>query len=599
MNLLSARVALGVLVTGLSFTPGTRAQTPQAGAVGERRPGPIVDFTVVTSAGMPVTDLAASEVAIRVDGRTRRVRQLRHVSAAPLAAAAGAAPLMTPPYGTNGGSNTGRNFLLVVDAESFIAGREQPLRNAVDGLLEQLIRTDRVMLVQVPYGSTRLAMTTEHARLRPAMARIVGQRPRDETGSAMSCRTRLVLEAIRDTLEPFRGSPDPIVVVLFTAGLAAPRRDAPMARAPGMCELQPMDFQRVTAAAGAARANFYLVHPDDLPGSVGRSVEGIAGTGFTGSDNPLEGIEHLAGVTAAQRVPLDASGTAALDRVAKEASTYYTAELEPERNDTDGKSKPLSVRVARRGASVHARPEITFPLASPRASAPRLTASEMLLMSEGFPDLPVRAAAYTMNASADGRLKVVVVADVLDSTVPIAQAAAALVDAGDRVVARWSAPEAGQSPLVGAMLVPPGTYRLRVAAVDTEGRTGAADYRFDARLTPVGPLSLGAIVLGLSRDGVLTPRLEFGNEPSAVASFEIGGGVAGTPITALLEVARTLDGPPVIAVPLAITSTGEQRFLAMGTVVIGALPAGDYVVRGIIKLDDGTTGRVETTLRKR
>jgi hypothetical protein len=556
-----------------------------------------VDFTVVTSTGMPVTDLAASEVEIRVDGRTRRVRHLRSVSAAPAPAAD--APSLAPPYGTNGGRNSGRTFLLVVDAESFIAGREQPLRNAVDGLLDQLIRTDRVMLVQVPYGGTRLAMTTEHARLRSAMAGIVGQRPRDETGSAMSCRTRLVLEALRDTLEPFRGTPDPIVVVVFTAGLAAPRRDAPMARAPGMCELQPMDFQRVTAAAGAARANFYLVHPDDLPGNVGRSVEGIAGTGFAGSDNPLEGIEHLAGVTAAQRVPLIASGNVALDRVAKEASGYYAAELEPERTDTDGKSKPLTVRVGRRGAIVHARPAITFSLASRRASGSRLTASEMLLMPEGFPDLPVRAAAYTMNASTDGRLKVVVVADVLDVTVPIAQAAAALVDAGDRVVARWSAPQAGESPLVGAMLVPSGPYRLRVAAVDTEGRAGAADYLFEAGLTPVGPLSLGSIVLGLSRDGTLTPRLEFGNEPSAVASFEIGGGMAGTPVTAVLEVARTPDGPPVIAVPLAITSTGEQRFLAMGTVVVGALPAGDYVVRGIIRLDDGTTGRVVTTLRKR
>src|SRR5688572_31464754 len=98
------RAVVGVLVTGLSFTAGTRAQTPTAAVVGERRPGPIVDFTVVTSTGLPVTDLAASEVAIRVDGRTRRVRQLRQVSAAPPPAAAGAAPLLTPPYGTNGGS---------------------------------------------------------------------------------------------------------------------------------------------------------------------------------------------------------------------------------------------------------------------------------------------------------------------------------------------------------------------------------------------------------------------------------------------------------------------------------------------------------------
>ena len=571
-----------------------------AAAAQERTPGPVVDFTVLSMNGMPITDLAPSEVEIRVDNRLRRVRQLRSVSAAPAPARSVADVSGLPsPYGTNGGRNSGRTFLLVVDAESFIAGREQPLRNAVAGLLDQLIRTDRVMLVQVPYGGTRLALTTEHARLRSAVGSIVGQRARDETGSAMSCRTRLVLEALRDTLEPFRGTPDPIAVVLFTAGLAAPRRDAPMARGPGMCELQAIDFQRVTASAGAARANFYLVHPDDLPGTVGRSVEGIAGTGFSGSDNPLEGIEHLAGVTAASRLPLEGAGTAALNRVAIETAAYYTAELEPERADNDGRSKSLIVRVGRRSASVHARPEITFSLANRRTAGTRLTASEMLLVSDGFPDLPVRAAAYTMDMSADGRVKVVVVADVLDVTAPIAQAAAALVATSDRVVARWNAPEAGQSPLVGAMLVPPGNYRLRVAVVDTEGRTGAADYEFEARLTPVGPLSLGSIVIGLSRDGELTPRLEFGNEPSAVASFEISGGVAGTPVSAVLEVARTPEGPALVAVPLAITGTGDQHFLAMGTVVIGALPAGDYIVRGIIKLGDGPTGRVQATLRKR
>src|SRR5688572_14880779 len=368
------RVASGVLLAVLCGTAGTTAQTPQAPGARERTPGPLVDFTVVSATGIPVTDLAASEVEIRVEGRRRGVRQLRVISAAPAAKrAVDGAPLLAPPYATNGASNTGRSFLIVVDAESFIAGREQPLRNAVDGLLDHLIRTDRVMLVQVPYGGARLPMTTDHTRLRRAVAGISGQRPRDETGSAMSCRTRLVLDAIRDVLEPFRGTPDPLAVVLFTAGLAAPRRDAPMARGPGMCELQAMDFQRVTASAGAARANFYLVHPDDLSGSVGRSVEGIAGTGFSGSDNPLEGIEHLAGVTAAQRLPLVAAGNTALDRVAREAAAYYVAELEPERTDTDGKSKSLNVRVGRRGVSLHARPAITFELANRRTAATRLT----------------------------------------------------------------------------------------------------------------------------------------------------------------------------------------------------------------------------------
>jgi hypothetical protein len=42
----------------------------------------------------------------------------------------------------------------------------------------------------------------------------------------------------------------------------------------------------------------------------------------------------------------------------------------------------------------------------------------------------------------------------------------------------------------------------------------------------------------------------------------------------------------------------DTRVVATGTVPLGALSPGDYVVRGIIRLDDGATGRVVRTLRK-
>lgn len=152
--------------------------------------------------------------------------------------------------------------------------------------------------------------------------------------------------------------------------------------------------------------------------------------------------------------------------------------------------------------------------------------------------------------------------------------------------------------MMGAMRVAPGRYRLRVAAVDAAGRAGAADYRFDASLIPVGNLSLGALVLGLSRDGRLTPKLEFSQEPSALASFEIYGGVPGTAVTATLEVARTIDGPAIATVPLAIQAQGDGRYLAMGTVPLGALEPGDHAVRGLLRLENGTSGRTIRTLRK-
>ena len=48
----------------------------------------------------------------------------------------------------------------------------------------------------------------------------------------------------------------------------------------------------------------------------------------------------------------------------------------------------------------------------------------------------------------------------------------------------------------------------------------------------------------------------------------------------------------------ALKRADDSRVVATGAVPLGALPPGDYVVRGIIKLEDGASGRVTRTLRK-
>jgi hypothetical protein len=63
-------------------------------------------------------------------------------------------------------------------------------------------------------------------------------------------------------------------------------------------------------------------------------------------------------------------------------------------------------------------------------------------------------------------------------------------------------------------------------------------------------------------------------------------------------VARDLDGPPLVAVPLVMTAADSGRVVASGTVPVGALPVGDYVVRAVVRLESGETGRVVRTLRK-
>ena len=123
-------------------------------------------------------------------------------------------------------------------------------------------------------------------------------------------------------------------------------------------------------------------------------------------------------------------------------------------------------------------------------------------------------------------------------------------------------------------------------------------WTIDAGLIQVGELSLGSLLLSTSRDGVSVLQLEFGSELTARASFDIYGGTEGQRLSATLEVSRTLDGPAMATVPLALSRADDSRVVATGTVPLGALAPGDYVVRGIIRLENGTTGRVVRTLRK-
>jgi hypothetical protein len=596
---LSGRVCLVVLaaLAAIASTSAARAAARQAGAAGERMAGLLVEFAAVLSDGTPVADLQASEVEVRLNGRVRNVRSVRRVATAPATAASGAAIHVPPPYGTNAGAAAGRSFALVVDQESFIGGREQPLRNAVEGLEAELTPADRMMVVALPYGGVRVPFTGDQALIRQAMTGLSGQGTRNESGSELAFRTRRFLEALYGFLETQAGRSTPLTVLLFTAGLAAPRRDAPMALAPGMNELRVDHFQHVTASAGAACALFYMIQPADVEMRAGGYNESIGGVGFTGSDNPMEGIEHLAGATGAARLPLDATGSGSLLRVARETSAYYVAEVEPERREVFGRSRPVAVRVGRPGVTVRTNPEITFVEPARRAGSAKLTVTGLLASAEAFTDVPLRVAGFTVRA-AGGQLRAVVVVEPVDPAASLTSVGAILVDGAGRVVANWSAKDATARPLLGAMAVPGGTYRLRVAAVDSAGRPGAAEDVVEARLTSVGPLSLGPLMLGVSSGGGMRLQLEFGAEPTVIASFDIYGGVAGMGLSATLELARDPDGPPLVSSPLSLARVDEARMVATGAVPIGSLPPGDYVVRGIVRLEDGTTGRVIRTLRK-
>ena len=156
-----------------------------------------------------------------------------------------------------------------------------------------------------------------------------------------------------------------------------------------------------------------------------------------------------------------------------------------------------------------------------------------------------------------------------------------------------------QSPALAAFVVPPGRYRVRVAAIDASGQGGSVDQEIDAELTPAGPLKLSSLVLGLARNADFLPRLQFSTEPVAVTFLEFYGGQEGQKVAAWLEVAQTIDGPPFRVIPLVVEATSEKdKFKAMGAVATGAFPLGDFVVRAMVQVDGSPAGQVTRIIRK-
>jgi hypothetical protein len=596
----------------LALAGGARLPVRAQGTQGAERAQELItaDFLAVTSDGEPVADLTAAEVSVRINGRARPIRSLQLTSIASSVAriATGAATSLPPPFGSNDVAIEGRTFYLVIDDDSFRVGRERVLRDAVDKFLTALSPFDRVALVTMPYGGVRVGLTLDHSRIRTSFSTIIGQASADETGSQLACRTLRTLESLIGLIETLPADAAPKTIIFVSGGLAGPRRDNVPMLAPGPCELRSELFQQVGVAAGAARAQFYIVQPDETTVRTHAiQRENIAGVGYTGSDNPLEGIENLAGVTGAHRLNLSGSPETAFGRIVRETSAHYVAAFVPDRNDRTGRSLQLSVRVNRPNVIVRARPEITFRAPDPRDSA--TTVRQMVLSGRSFRDLPLRVAAYASREAADDQpvqgtviepVRIITLIEPVDAAAKLATVGAVLIDEQGKTVTQWagSGSDLTTLPIRAGMIAPAGAYRLRVAAIDAQGRGGTVDTEVAADLTPAGPLRLSSLILGLSREGGFVPKLQFSAEPVALGQLEIYGGTPGLKIVAALELATSLNGPAVVTVPLAVRPVGPNRYIATGAIPIGSLPAGDFAVRAIVGADGQPAGRVIRTLRK-
>lgn len=587
-RILSAALAVAVA----AGVPLTAQNTPTAA----NPQSLIVDFTAYGPGGAPVFDLKPEEITVRIGSRERPVKSLDVIR---LAGMREDEDIPLPFASSIAERPRSRSLLIVLDDESLRPGREDSYRPAVAQVLASLGPNDRVAIVTVPLGGIRVDFTTDHDKAREVFNSLGGKAPRTETSTDFACRGGRTLDALTNLLNSLGSGEGAVSVLFVSSSLSGVTSDPGSARniGSGMCQILPERFEQVGDAAANARATFFVLQPEDqmiAPGSVGASD--IAGSRIA---DIAAGLETLAGVTGAELLRLVGNSPGTVERILRESTSYYLASLAAEPGDR-GVTR-LEIKTTRPDVTIRARPRIALVRASTDAGRKTaVTPRDILRQSRRYDEFPMRSTAYVGANPGDTKLRVIAVAEA-EPSVKMTAAAVGVFDTAGKMIGQWTAKpeELPGATLMAGLLVPPGSYRLRVAVVDAQGRAATTDSQLDARLQTAGPIKMSGIILGVSRQGSFQPRMLFSTEPTAIAQLELHDLPDGARPTARLEIARSMNGPALSSVPAAITpSQDPSRATVTAVMPVGALPPGDYVVRVIVTPASGPAGRVIRTLRK-
>ena len=598
-----------------------------------------VDVSVVDNTGRPVRGLGVEDFELKVDGEPRRI-----VSAQFVQQSAASGPPPSTQYSTNEGSEGGRLIMLVVDQGNIRQGRGAAYIRASERLLDDLGPGDRVAVAFIPGG--RVIDFTRHltqvrralrqtlgdaetpvsasARPRVGIAEALAYRRGDtsvlRTVDARECsglseaierqicaneltnemeqlsyavwhRTENTLNVLRQILGGLVSVPGPKTLVMLTEGLYIDREFGFLGS--------------VARQAAAARVSMYAVVLDDQYADFDVQSYGVSPTSGADRQLRLEGIESLIGMTrgATYRVASGAHGT--FERLARELTGYYLVAFEPLPEERDGSAHEIAVRVGRRGVEVRARREFTV---SPTAAA-KGTDDELLADTLRSPltatEFPLRVVTYSFPDPENGLVRVLIGAGLgrVTDDAPVKAIAYAVTDDRGRLVTgrRYDVdpPKDNDHRWNGTVTLRPGTYTLKVAAVDADGRRASVEHQVDASLFRAGDLVVGDLMLTEHPGGdgwALRPEIEptFGRATlgSYVEVFStIPDVLKACEVT--VEIASDANAPTLVTARSSLrTSRDGVRAIGLGEAALDPLPPGEYVARASVRLGGKPVARV-------
>ena len=549
-----------------------------------------MQFHALTDDGQPVTDLKAGELALKVNGKPRSLSSLTLVQSSSMGADESNLPL---PYATNGLTRSGRVFYVLIDDDSITTGREGQMKDALRALTTEMAANDRIGVVTTQ-GGVNISPVDDRSKITVAVDGISGKSSANESTQDAQCRTTRVLGDLGTMLAA--GGSASMNVLLFSSGLSAPAEQVVQvgsrARTPGggsagtsdLCPVRPVDYENLGRLASATNSEFYVF---DL-------TQGAA----SHSSSQDDGLSSLASVTGGEFVAIGGNAQSAMSRLLRETSAYYVASFDADQSERNGQAQRVELKSTREHVDVRARQSIVIPKeGNGKTASPK----DMLRVATVYRDLPLRAAGYDSRNAGSDELKVVGVFEPVDPSTQIASASVALFDEKNTLKKQWTAQPADltKHPVIAGITATPGSYRLRVAAVDSSGRAGTVDYPLTVELPRADPLKVSSLVLGTQADGKFAPRLDFRDERVAIGYLEIYGVPKGGKVGLNLDVAKTNEGAALASADTTVgAGSAEDVRVAYGGFSIDNLEPGDYLMRAVVTLDGKPVGRVVRTLRK-
>ncbi|MEO5818996.1 MAG: VWA domain-containing protein [Vicinamibacteraceae bacterium] len=618
----------------LASVVGLLAQTPAGQPQPADLPTPrfraeadvvVVEATVLDRKGVVVTGLGPADFKVEISGKPREVLSADLVEYG--TASKDTSPDAAPPdleITTNEPKENGRVILLVIDQASL--GSET--RSVIDSAKRWALALgpkDLLGLLTYPVPGPSVDFTADHSKIADALSKVVGigvQAPpfqqynisiweairmdaqdlfvrgdvigRECRANQQLCPTEVemqvktmvldaqaqtqpVLRSLRATMRGLAKVPGPKHAVLLSSGWAMSERDA--------------STEMGWVAADAARANVTIHTFTAEMWALAASRSRPSMRSIEDRTLLMNNVEMLASLTGGRSVRLAGQADTAFASLTAGLSGYYRLGVHALPDDLDGKDHRISLKLTRPGAIVASYRRVLSGQRAEAATPPQDPETALRAALKGGPlqtGVELRATSYVLHATASHSrdLRVVAVGDVGRAAAGTAKAVAALYDLdGKPVTAMENAVEitAGVPGTLSVELTaPPGTYVLRVAVRDADGKIGSLERLVDARWKKTGGIETPGLVLFRADRAVRgAPRPIFDHVTTAddvIAQVALSGPATEKKTQVVFEVTKAGGTSPLVRRAARIAQTTGGTTVAQETLPASMLPPGRYTL---------------------